>query len=148
MKAILLFLLFKNLNSMKNFNLFILICTFSSISCKTQNSAVSNIEKNNQQTIINSSQDLTSRLRSFSGVQIQGNGANASIVIRSVNSFMLSSEPLFIIDGVQFSGSYSVLYNSISSNDIKKIEVLKDGGSLAMYGSNGANGVIKILTRK
>lgn len=53
---------------------------------------------------------------------------------------------IFILEGSQFSGSYSEFYNSISANYNKIFEILKEGGSLAMYGSNGANGVIKITT--
>lgn len=53
------------------------------------------------------------------------------------------NEPLFIIDGVQ-GGSYS----DINPNDIESINVLKDASATAIYGSQGANGVIIITTKK
>lgn len=53
------------------------------------------------------------------------------------------NEPLFIIDGIQ-GGSYS----DLSPNDIESIDVLKDASSTAIYGSQGANGVIIITTKK
>jgi TonB-linked SusC/RagA family outer membrane protein len=50
---------------------------------------------------------------------------------------------LFVIDGIQ-GGSYS----DINPSDIESIEVLKDASSTAIYGSEGANGVVIITTKK
>lgn len=92
--------------------------------------------------------NLTEYLRQFSGVIIRGTGAEADIKIRSgANSFMLNSEPLFLINGNVFNGNYSALYSSISINDIGKIVVYKDASDLAFWGSRGANGVIDIKLR-
>ncbi|AOW21742.1 TonB-dependent receptor plug domain-containing protein [Urechidicola croceus] len=96
---------------------------------------------------INIGNDLTSQLRGLPGVHISGSGANAIITIRGNNSISLTSEPLFVIDGQQFSGTYSSLYNTISINNIKTIKVLKDAASLGYYGSSGSNGVIEITTK-
>lgn len=68
------------------------------------------------------------------GVQVNGN----SIRIQGASSLMLSTEPLFVVDG-------SVV-NSISDiqpYNVKSIEILK-GSSASIYGSRGANGVILI----
>ena len=65
-------------------------------------------------------------------IRIRGN--------RSING---DNAPLFIIDGLQ-GGSYS----DISPNDIESIEILKDASSTAIYGYQGANGVIIITTKK
>ena len=59
---------------------------------------------------------------------------------RSING---SNEPLIIIDGVQ-GGSLS----DINPDDIETIDVLKDASSTAIYGSQGANGVIIVTTKK
>lgn len=59
---------------------------------------------------------------------------------RSING---SNEPLVIIDGVQ-GGSMS----DINPQDVESIDVLKDASSTAIYGSQGANGVIIITTKK
>jgi TonB-dependent SusC/RagA subfamily outer membrane receptor len=60
---------------------------------------------------------------------------------------MGSSEPLYIIDGAKVqSGPGGLLF--LDPNEIKRIEVLKDIGSTAVYGSEGANGVVIITTKR
>jgi TonB-dependent SusC/RagA subfamily outer membrane receptor len=61
-----------------------------------------------------------------------------SIRIQGASSLLLSTEPLFVVDGITV--------NSISDIQplmVKSIQVLK-GSSAAIYGSRGANGVILI----
>lgn len=74
-----------------------------------------------------------------------GKNADGETVIRIRGNRSISgkNDPLFIIDGLQ-GGSYS----DISPNDIESIEVLKDASSTAIYGYQGANGVIIITTKK
>jgi TonB-dependent SusC/RagA subfamily outer membrane receptor len=70
-----------------------------------------------------------------------------SIRIRGSNTFLGSSEPLYIIDGSRVqSGPNGLLF--LDPSEIVKIEVLKDIGSTSIYGSDGANGVILITTRR
>ncbi len=76
------------------------------------------------------------------------------IRIRGFNSLSLSSDPLYIVDGLQVvsgqvgtSASNSPL-SDINPDDIESIEVLKDASSTAIYGSRAANGVIVITTKK
>jgi TonB-dependent SusC/RagA subfamily outer membrane receptor len=73
------------------------------------------------------------------GVSVIGN----SVVIRGVNTFYGSTDPLLLIDGVVT--SFDAI-NTISVSDIDRIEILK-GPSAAMFGSRGANGVIAIYTK-
>ena len=98
------------------------------------------------------------------GVQVsQAGGTLAdgnSIRIRGVNSISLSSQPLFVIDGIpmnssdnlsQFNGGNGTRFNPlalINPNDIESIDVLKDAGAGAIYGSRAANGVVIITTKK
>ncbi|KAI9453512.1 hypothetical protein F5148DRAFT_1289077 [Russula earlei] len=70
-------------------------------------------------------------------------GAGVTVLIRGTRTINGSSDPLYIIDGIQ-GGSPS----TINPNDIESIEVLKDASSTAIYGSQGANGVIIITTKK
>lgn len=70
-------------------------------------------------------------------------GANSTIRVRGNRSFFGSNEPLFIIDGFQ-GGSAS----DLNPNDIESIEVLKDAAATAIYGSQGANGVFIVTTKK
>lgn len=71
-------------------------------------------------------------------------GTDATIRIRGIGSVLADSNPLYVLDGVPYSGSI----NSINPNDIQSISVLKDAASSALYGSRGANGVIIITTKQ
>jgi TonB-linked SusC/RagA family outer membrane protein len=80
------------------------------------------------------------------GVQIAASGQPgrpAAIVIRGQNGFRNPS-PLYIVDGM-YIGQQNP---NLNPDDIASIEVLKDASSAAQYGSQGANGVIVITTRK
>ena len=69
--------------------------------------------------------------------------------IRGVASFIGSSEPLCIIDGVPVrAGGISSALAMLIPQDIARIEVLRDAGAAAMYGVRGANGVILITTKR
>jgi TonB-linked SusC/RagA family outer membrane protein len=101
----------------------------------------------------NFAQGLQARV---SGVQITQNsaapGGNVSIRIRGTNSINGTSEPLYVIDGIQFSNSGGPNQVSplslINPNDIQSVEVLKDASSTAIYGARGANGVVLITTKR
>lgn len=71
-------------------------------------------------------------------------GTLATINIRGIGSVNGSSAPLYIVDGVPYSGAVS----AISAGDIENISILKDASSTAIYGARGANGVIVITTKK
>lgn len=71
-------------------------------------------------------------------------GGEPSMLIRGQTSLSGGTTPLIVLDGVIFHGSLS----DISTNDIERVDVLKDASSLAVYGSNAANGVIIITTKK
>jgi len=68
------------------------------------------------------------------GVQVMGN----SIRIQGVGSLNLSTEPLYVVDGMVVSS-----IAEIQPYNVKSIEILK-GSSASIYGSRGANGVILI----
>jgi TonB-linked SusC/RagA family outer membrane protein len=74
-------------------------------------------------------------------------GSSAGILIRGQNTIGASSNPLIIVDGVPFNKAGG-LTNDINPNDIASIEVLKDASATAIYGVNGANGVILITTKR
>lgn len=71
-------------------------------------------------------------------------GSSANIIIRGLGSVSASQSPLLVVDGVPYEGSL----NSISSNDIESITVLKDAAANSMYGARGSNGVIIITTKR
>ena len=69
-------------------------------------------------------------------------GSGAKIRIRGAGSNG-NSDPLYIVDGIKVSS-----IDNISPNDIANLEVLKDAASSAIYGTQGANGVIIITTKQ
>ena len=71
--------------------------------------------------------------------------SEVSMRLRGVNSINASSTPLFVLDGAPVSAS---IFNSLNSNDIENIVVMKDASSTAIYGSRAANGVVYITTKK
>ena len=79
------------------------------------------------------------------GVRVISNsgapGAGSKIRIRGYSSNG-TSDPLYIIDGVRATDAIN-----IDPNDISSMEVLKDAASSAIYGAEGANGVILISTK-
>ncbi|MCR5395810.1 MAG: TonB-dependent receptor, partial [Bacteroidales bacterium] len=68
-------------------------------------------------------------------------GSGVNIQLRGTRSIDANGTPKFIIDGLP--GDYATL----NPNDIESIEVLKDASSTAIYGSEGANGVVIITTK-
>lgn len=102
------------------------------------------------------------------GVNVVSNSAapdgGVSIQIRGASSFG-STEPLYVVDGIilNTSSSMSLMNHStdgsggdeatnglmgINPQDIASIEILKDASATAIYGSQGANGVVLITTKK
>lgn len=66
-----------------------------------------------------------------------------SVRIRGTNSINASSEPLYVVDGVPTTDT-----RSINPYDIESISILKDASSAAIYGAQGANGVVIITTKR
>ncbi|MBR9853079.1 MAG: SusC/RagA family TonB-linked outer membrane protein [Algicola sp.] len=80
------------------------------------------------------------------GVQFtsaQGPGTSPGIVIRGVGTLNGDTDPLYIVDGVQFEGEL----NTINQEDIESFTILKDAASTSLYGSRAANGVVIITTK-
>ena len=96
-----------------------------------------------------STSNVTQALQGLSaGVQVINNsgqpGSSGSITIRGIGSMTASSSPLYVVDGVAYSG----YINAIAPSDIESMTVLKDASATALYGSRAANGVIVITTKK
>ena len=70
-------------------------------------------------------------------------GSTPSIIIRGVGTLNGSTDPLFIVDGIQFEGGL----NTINQEDIASLTVLKDAASTSLYGARAANGVVIITTK-
>ncbi|MFI3305667.1 MAG: TonB-dependent receptor [Rikenellaceae bacterium] len=70
-------------------------------------------------------------------------GSTMAISIRGVGSANASNNPLYVIDGVTMEYEDVI----ISPGEIESIDILKDASSTAIYGSQGANGVVIITTK-
>lgn len=70
-------------------------------------------------------------------------GSSPNIVIRGVGTLNGDTDPLFIVDGVQYEGAL----NTINQEDIESFTILKDAASTSLYGSRAANGVVIITTK-
>lgn len=66
-----------------------------------------------------------------------------SVRIRGASGYEASTSPLYVIDGVPNADP-----TSIAPEDVESYNILKDAASTAIYGSQGANGVIIITTKK
>jgi TonB-linked SusC/RagA family outer membrane protein len=92
----------------------------------------------------------------IAGLQMTENtglpGGGSSIQIRGLNSINSTNEPIYVIDGVVISSAtgtyYQNAFSSLNPADIASIDVLKDASATAIYGAQGANGVIIITTKR
>ena len=88
-------------------------------------------------------QVLQGRVSGVTVVSSSGSpGSGAKVRIRGTGSNG-NSDPLYIVDGMKVSSM-----DNISPNDIANIEILKDAASSAIYGTEGANGVVIITTKQ
>lgn len=121
--------------------------------------AIADVAKKVEELPINSVGDLlTARAP---GVSVLGQGATGSapnIRIRGLNSLSLSNAPIVFVDGVRsFSSSFGApsnggttfsFLNSFSPEEIEDIEIVKGPSAATLYGTDAANGVILITTKK
>lgn len=106
---------------------------------------------------------LQGRISGLDIVSVSGNlGAGTSMRLRGTSSVstLTSSNPLIVVNGNTWNvdmtnfdvknandEQFSQLLN-INPEDISSINVLKDAAATAIYGSQGANGVIEIITKR
>jgi TonB-linked SusC/RagA family outer membrane protein len=98
------------------------------------------------------------------GVQVlPGNetGTGARVRIRGVNSITLANDPIYIIDGVRMTstngsasgniftgGAVQSRAEDINPDEIENIEIVKGPSAATLYGTDAANGVIVITTKR
>lgn len=93
--------------------------------------------------VASASEALQGKLAGVSVTTTEGSpDADIKIRVRGGTSLTQSSDPLYIVDGFQVSS-----IADISPNDIQSMDVLKDAAATAIYGAQGANGVIIITTK-
>lgn len=118
--------------------------------------------------ITNLDQSLQGRAAGVTAVQTSGApGSSSSIRVRGQATINANAEPLYVIDGVIVqsqgqrgadyglgdalgNGSMSTIspLSTINPQDIVSMEILKDASATAIYGAQGANGVVLITTKR
>ncbi len=100
------------------------------------------------------------------GVSITGSsniGGSSRILLRGVRSISYENQPLFIVDGIPINNSnfatldqargakgydFGNAAQDINPEDIENVTILKGSSASALYGAQGANGVIIITTKR
>lgn len=111
----------------------------------TGTASVVSSENIDAKAVSNVAQALIGEVSGVSVTRTDGRpGSSATIRIRGFSSIEGNSAPLYVVDGVPFSGDI----NAINPNDIESTTILKDASATAIYGARGANGVVLLTTRK
>src|SRR5690606_6009796 len=101
---------------------------------------------------------LSGRSSSVQVVQTGATGSGSRIRIRGQNSFSLTNDPIIVIDGVRANnrtsdgigvgGSGPSRFDDINPNEIESLEIIKGPSAATLYGTEAANGVIVITTKR
>ncbi|HEU5291714.1 MAG TPA: TonB-dependent receptor [Cyclobacteriaceae bacterium] len=136
----------------------VVVVGYSTVAKKELTGAVSSVKGSTIANLPLQSFDRALQGRA-AGVQVlSANGAPGgavSVRIRGTGSITAGNEPLYIVDGVQINtrndGGTVVSNNPLAflnPNDIESMEILKDAANASIYGSQAANGVVIITTKK
>ncbi len=93
--------------------------------------------------VVSAAQALQGKAAGVTVVSSSGKpGSVPAVRVRGATSVQSSNEPLYVVDGVPTTD-----ISGINPNDIESMSILKDASSAAIYGAQGANGVVIITTR-
>lgn len=70
-----------------------------------------------------------------------------SLQVRGRSSLDGDRAPLIVVDGMQFVENGADALSAIAPRDVRRVEVLRDASTTAVYGPRGANGVVLVSTR-
>jgi TonB-linked SusC/RagA family outer membrane protein len=123
--------------------------------------AVSSVEAPDIENIPTAGIDnaLTGKAAGVEVIQNAGNPGNGITVrVRGSASITASNQPLYVVDGVvvnsedisqlDLGGQGITGVTGLSTSDIASVDILKDAGAAAIYGSRGSNGVVMITTKR
>lgn len=102
---------------------------------------------------------LTSRAAGVNVIPGTQTGAGVRVRIRGNSSLSLSNNPIYIIDGVRVEGTTGSMsvgvggttparINDINPSEIESIEIVRGPSASTLYGTDAANGVIVIRTKR
>ena len=127
--------------------------------------------KGRELSAVKSSNMILALAGKSAGVQVNssssGAGASAKVSIRGVRSVASDNQPLYVVDGMPMLNSspeqsYSAIggtadagnrdggdgISNLNAEDIESVSILKGAPAAALYGSQAANGVILITTKR
>ena len=124
----------------------VVVVGYATVKKKDVTSSIASIKGKELQTmtVSNATESLQGKV---AGVQITGAGgpgAQPRVLIRGISTVNLSTDPLYVVDGIPMGTGI----NFLSNNEIESMDVLKDASASAIYGSRASNGVILITTKK
>jgi len=108
-------------------------------------------------------QNLSGRIAGLDVKQTNTLGGSTNVILRGTKSITGDNQALFVVDGIPYSNSntnsadqrralggydYGNAAADINPDDIATVTVLKGAAASALYGAQGANGVILITTKK
>ena len=123
---------------MKNYFLLSLFLGLIIASCSSTTKLPRGDNKDNNENMENVS--LIDQLKRYPGLSIRG----TQVFMRGISSINNPNEVLFIVNGTQV-GNFSGV-STISPQEVKRIEVIKNPADLAIYGLRGSGGVVLITT--
>ena len=109
--------------------------------------------------IANMSDLLSARVPGVEVLPSAITGGGARVRIRGTNSLSLSNEPIYYIDGIRMESSVNSSsigiggtnpsrVNDINADEIESYDVVKGPSASTLYGTDAANGVIVITTKR
>ena len=110
--------------------------------------------------VANTAELLTARAAGVQVLQSSGTvGMGSRIRIRGANSASLTNEPIVYVDGVRVSNANTAVsyetggdapsrINDLDPDDIESIEIVKGPSAATLYGTDAANGVVWITTKR
>lgn len=124
----------------------VVVIGFASVKKKDVTSSISSVKGKDikASTVGNVNEALQGKVSGVQVVGAGGPGAVPKVFIRGISTINLSTDPLYVVDGVPIGTNI----NFLNPNEIESLDVLKDASASAIYGSRGSNGVIMITTKR
>ena len=124
----------------------IVVIGFASVKKSDVTSSIATVKGKELKTMTvgNVNESLQGKVAGVQVVGAGGPGGYPKVLIRGISTINLSTDPLYVIDGVPMGTNA----NFLNPNEIESMEILKDASASAIYGSRASNGVILITTKR
>ncbi|HEY7188933.1 MAG TPA: TonB-dependent receptor plug domain-containing protein [Vicinamibacterales bacterium] len=91
---------------------------------------------------------LSGRVAGIDVLPAGATGQGPRVRLRGMASARFTNDPLMVVDGVRLSGSTATALADLPPEEVETIEVLKGPSATARHGTDGANGVIVVMTKR